>query len=58
VRTFVRGANEHGLPLTEEWLAALIDRKLRLFPSDERRIENWTIREEDDQFTVTVAAYV
>jgi hypothetical protein len=59
VKEYVRGANRMGLPLTEEWMDDLIDRKLRLFPTDERDIESWTVREEPDgRFTVIVAAYV
>jgi hypothetical protein len=59
VREFVRGATMIGLPLPEEWRDDLIDRKLRLFPSDERAIESWTVREEPDgTFTVIVAAYL
>jgi len=57
VRKFVRDAAKIGLPLTVQWMNDLIDRKLLLFPSDERFIESWEVRAEPDgRFTVFVAA--
>ena len=41
----------------EHWMNDLIDRKLLLFPSDERFIESWEVRAEPDgRFMVFVAA--
>jgi len=51
----VRDAMKVGLPLTVQWLNALIDRKLSLFPSDTRLIEGFEVVEEKDgRFTVLV----
>lgn len=51
----VRDAMKLGLPLTVQWLNALIDRKLNLFPSDKRLIEGFeVVQEKDGRFTVLV----
>jgi hypothetical protein len=57
VAEVVRDATKIGLPLTVQWMNELIDRKLRLFPSDGRFIESWEVREEPDgRFTLFVVA--
>lgn len=57
VAEIVRGATKIGLPVTVQWMKELIDRKVRLFPSDGRFIESWEVREEPDgQFTLYVVA--
>ena len=57
VTEIVRDAKKIGLPLTAQWMDDLIDRKLRLFPSDERFIESWEVRvEADGRFTVFVVS--
>jgi hypothetical protein len=59
VRNAVRSAVANGFPLTERWLNDLIARKLRLFPSDERFIENFEAFEgPDGDFKLVVAASV
>ena len=59
VRKAVRSAVASGFPLTERWLNDLIARKLRLFPSDERFIENFEAFEgPDGDFKLLVASSV
>ena len=59
VRKAVREAVARGFPLTERWLNDLIARKLRLFPSDERLIENFEAFEgRDGDFKLLVASSV
>lgn len=55
IRKTVQGAADIGLPLTDEWLGKLIDRKIFLFPSDDRFIDHFDVREEPDgRFTIRV----
>lgn len=57
VAEIVRNAAKLGLPVTVQWMNHLIDRKLRLFPSDDRFIESWKVRAEPDgDFTLLVVA--
>lgn len=57
VRDTVTRAEETGLPLTVEWMNALIERKLRLFPDDDRFIQSFdVVPTPDGRFTVLVAA--
>ena len=57
IREAVRRAVAIGLPLTEWWLTELVERKLLLFPSDDRFIESFEVVEApDDRFTVIVAS--
>jgi hypothetical protein len=57
IRDAVREAAQRGIPLTDQWLTALVDRKLRLFPSDDRLIRHFNVvLEPDGRFTLFVAS--
>ena len=56
IRDAVLGAISRGVPLTDRWLTDLIERKMRLFPSDERWIESYeVIVQPDGRLAILVA---
>jgi hypothetical protein len=56
IREAVLGAISRGIPLTDRWLTDLIERKMRLFPSDERWIESYeVIVQPDGRLAILVA---
>jgi hypothetical protein len=42
-RETVRAAVARGYPLTDHWLSELVERKMSLFPSDERWIQSYEV---------------
>ena len=59
VRAAVRKSVAIGLPLTEDWLNALIARKILLFPSDDRFVESYeVVIAPDGRFTVFVVSSI
>ena len=42
-RETVRAAVARGYPLTDHWLSELVERKISLFPSDERWIQSYEV---------------
>jgi hypothetical protein len=42
-REMVRAAVAGGYPLTDQWLNELVERKICLFPSDERWIQSYEV---------------
>ena len=56
IREAVRGAASRGIPLTDRWLTDLVERKMRLFPSEERWIESYeVIVQPDGKLAILVA---
>ena len=56
IREAVLDAISRGIPLTDRWLTDLIERKMRLFPSDERWIESYeVIVQPDGRLAILVA---
>ncbi len=56
IREAVRGAVSRGIPLTDGWLTDLVERKMRLFPSEERWIERFeVIVQPDGRLAILVA---
>jgi hypothetical protein len=55
-RETVRAAVARGYPLTDHWLSELVERKMRLFPSDERWIQGYevVVRPEDGRLAILV----
>ncbi len=59
IRDAVRAAVAIGLPLTEDWLTKLVERKVLLFPSDDRFIESYeVVVAPDGRLTVLIASSI
>jgi hypothetical protein len=43
IRDAVQAAVARGYPLTDRWLSELVERKISLFPSDERWIQSYEV---------------
>jgi hypothetical protein len=48
IRETVRDAVKRGIPLTDRWLNDLIERKMKLFPSEERWIDGYEVAVKPD----------
>jgi hypothetical protein len=56
IREAVRSAVSRGIPLTDRWLTDLVERKLSLFPSEERWIQSYeVIVQPDGRLAILVA---
>ena len=56
IREAVRSAVSRGIPLTDRWLTDLVERKMSLFPSEERWIESYeVIVQPDGRLAILVA---
>jgi len=56
IREAVRAAVSRGIPLTDRWLTDLVERKMSLFPSEERWIESYeVIVQPDGRLAILVA---
>ena len=56
IREAVRGAVSRGIPLTDRWLNDLIERRMKLFPSEERWIESYEVTVKPDGMLVILVA--
>jgi hypothetical protein len=55
-REAVRGAVSRGIPLTDRWLNDLVERKMSLFPSEDRWIESYeVVVQPDGRLAILVA---
>jgi hypothetical protein len=55
-REAVRAAVSRGIPLTDRWLNDLVERKMSLFPSEERWIESYeVVVQPDGRLAILVA---
>lgn len=56
IREAVLAAVSGEIPLTDRWLTDLVERKMRLFPSEERWIESYeVIVQPDGRLAIVVA---
>jgi hypothetical protein len=56
IREAVSGAVSRGIPLTDRWLNDLIERRMKLFPSEERWIESYEVTVKPDGRLVILVA--